>query len=274
MQHPAVFCSSHTLSGVMPGTPRASRHSFRDRVAAARRVGYDGLWLHLRDYAEQRAAGYSDGDLQAILRDAGMAVAGFEFLTGWDGDSTAASASEEQLWRMADAFGPALISVGAAAGSGNIGQLGESFAGLVERSAAHGLQVGLEIVPWSRVPDLHIAGEVLDLVPAAGLVIDSWHVFRGGIDLAALALLPAHRIMAIQINDALAAPQRALDQDTLHRLSCGAGELPLAPFVTALRQSGCRVPLSVEIISPELAALALDEAAIDSMRGVAALARL
>ena len=274
MQHPAVFCSSHTLSGVMPGSPRASRHSFRDRVAAARRAGYEGLWLHLRDYAEQRAAGYSDGDLRDILRDAGMAVAGFEFLTGWDADNTAASPAEEQLWRMADAFGPALISVGAAAGSGNIGQLGDCFAGLLQRSAAHGLQVGLEIVPWSRVPDLHIAGELLDLAPTAGLVIDSWHVFRGGIDLEALARLPAQRIMAIQINDALAAPQGALDQDTLHRLSCGDGELPLVPFVQALRQNGCRVPLSVEIISPELAALALDEAALRSMQGVADLARL
>lgn len=274
MQHQAVFCSSHTLSGVMPAGPRASRHSFRDRVAAARRAGYDGLWLHLRDYAEQRAAGYSDGDLRAILHDAGMAVAGFEFLTGWDGESTVASVAEEQLWRMADAFGPALISVGAATGSGNIGQLGDRFAGLVDRSAAHGLRVGLEIVPWTRVPDLQIAGELLDLAPAAGLVIDSWHVFRGGIDLAALACLPAHRIMAIQINDALAVPHRALAQDTLHRLACGAGELPLEPFVTAIRQSGCRVPLSVEIISPELAALELDEAARSSMGGVAALARL
>lgn len=264
----------------MPAGPRASRHSLRDRVAAAGRAGYGGMWLHLRDYAEQRAAGYGDGDLRAMFEDAGMAVAGFEFLTGWDGDhaDTAPSPNEDLLWRMADAFGPALVSVGASAagpsGSRDRGQLGARFAALAERSAVHGLRLGLEIVPWSRVPDLQSADELLKLVPTAGLVIDSWHVFRGGIDLAALARLPAHRILAIQINDALALPHLPLAEDTLHRLSCGAGAFPLADFVRALRQSGCRVPLSVEIISPDLAALDLDAAAMRSMRGVNALARL
>lgn len=258
----------------MPAGPRASRHSLPARLAAARRVGYEGIWLHLRDYAEQRAAGYSDADLATMLADAGMGLAGVEFLTGWDGDDPAAAPNEDLIWRMADAFGPVPLSVGAFAASGDHHQLAARFTALAARAAAHGVPLGLEIVPWSRVPDLQTAGALLDLVPEAGLVIDSWHVFRGGIDLAALARLPADRIFAIQINDALAAPRLALAQDTLHRLSCGAGELPLADFVRALRQSGCRVPLSVEIISPELAALELDAAAIASMRGVSPLSRL
>lgn len=51
------MCSSHTLSGVMPGGPAAARHSLDDRLAACAAAGYSGYWLRFPGSLEQRAAG-------------------------------------------------------------------------------------------------------------------------------------------------------------------------------------------------------------------------
>src|SRR5690606_25054282 len=112
-------------------------------------------------------------------------------------------------------------------------------------------------VPWSDIPDVTAALDFME--PAnAGLVIDCWHVFRGTTTLAQLAALPSDRILCIQVNDA-GPPRGSLPDDTRHRLFCGEGEFDLLAFVKALRRTGTTVPLSVEIISPEVAAMPLDE---------------
>jgi hypothetical protein len=42
------------------------RASFRERVAAARAGGFDGISLRLGDYARARAEGLSDADIRAM----------------------------------------------------------------------------------------------------------------------------------------------------------------------------------------------------------------
>jgi sugar phosphate isomerase/epimerase len=53
----------------------------------------------------------------------------------------------------------------------------------------------------------------------------------------------------------------------LRRRLCGEGAFDLAGFAAALERAGVRVPFSVEIISPEMAALPFDEAARVSIAG-------
>ena len=44
------------------------RHAdFRDRVAAVASAGFDGLGLHVREYAQLRSQGWSDADIRAVL---------------------------------------------------------------------------------------------------------------------------------------------------------------------------------------------------------------
>lgn len=270
-----LICSSYTISGVMPGGPAAGRHSFRKRAEAASAAGYQGLCLHLRDYAEQRARGINDAEMRAILDGEGLVEVGLEFLTGWDDEDGRPAPLEDAAWQAAQGLGARILNVGCGMGSAlpapEAARL--RFEALAGRAAREGVAVALEIVPWSAVPDLASARLLTRGIPNAGLVIDSWHVFRGGIPLSDLAQVPGDEILGIQINDAKAEPDADLCAETCRRLCCGEGSFDLPGFIDALRRTGTRAPLSVEIISPELDALGAHAAARRSVSGVAPLLR-
>lgn len=254
------MCSFHTTSGVMPGSPAASRFPIGDRLAACAEAGYRGYWLHWRDYLEQRGRGVSDAALRRLFDGAGMRHRGVEFLTGWFLEDDAAGAAERAAFDAANAIGAEIVNVGGdftGQGPGRAAML-DRFAALCGRAAARGLRIGLEIVPWSDVPDVAAALDYLG-PDNAGIVIDTWHVFRGRIDLAELKRIPAGRVFCVQVNDAAAVQVGSLAQDTARRLLCGEGSFDLAGFAALADAAGWTCPYSVEIISPDLAALSAAE---------------
>ena len=85
---------------------------------------------------------------------------------------------------MADALGARSLNV-VDLGEGEpppIEVTAEAFAALCDRSAAHGLLVSIEFVPWSRIPDLATAMRIAELAsrPNGGVMLDTWHLFRSG----------------------------------------------------------------------------------------------
>jgi sugar phosphate isomerase/epimerase len=256
-----LMCSFHTISGVLPGAPVAARHGLAERLAACASAGYRGYWLHWRDYLEQREAGLSDGALRALFDRHGQVHRGVEFFSDWfvDGDGAAALA-EAGSFDAANAIGADTVNVGADfAGRGFPREhMLRRFAALCDRAAERGLRVGLEFVPWSDVPDVDTALRFLEPNNAA-LVVDAWHVFRGGVPLADLARIPADRVSCLQVSDATAEPHQALALDTRSRLFCGEGTFDLAAFIRDTRRFD--VPVSVEVISQDVARLPLADAA-------------
>lgn len=256
----------------MPGGPLATRHALEARLAACAAAGYCGYWLHYRDYAEQRAAGLEDGRIRECFDRHAMRHRGVEFLSGWFLDDPAARDSEATAFAAARAIGAAVVNVGADFSARGIPLriTIAAFARLCHRAAEHGLSIALEIVPWSDVPDVATALEFLE-PENAGLAIDCWHVFRGGMPLSDLDRIPPERILCVQVSDAAAQRAGPLKEDTLRRRLCGAGSFDLAGFAAALDRRGIAIPYSVEIISPELSATSVDEAArlsLDSARRV------
>jgi sugar phosphate isomerase/epimerase len=267
-----LICSSHTISGVMPGGPAPTRHAFEARVAACAAAGYKGMCLHFKDYRALRQSGHEDAVLSATLRRYGMEDISLEFLVDWflEGDIAEQSRSDEATaYAAARAYGAHSLNVGSDFQSRGIPRrvMRRRFGELCERAVDHGLSVALEIVPWSDVRDIDTALEFIDGIANAGLVVDSWHVFRGGIALADLERIPGERILCIQVNDADAAVRGSLAQDTQRRKPCGEGVFDLDGFLASLDRAGASVPVSVEIISPVFAALDLDEAARISVTG-------
>ncbi len=266
------MCSSYTISGLMPGQPRAARHSLQTRAAACQMAGYDGLWLHYRDYLEQKSAGRDDAAIKAVLDDAGLPFRGIEFLADWFLEPGNGRPAEDACLAAASAVGATIISVG-----GDFGQRGipqdemiAQFNRLCARAADAGISVALEFVPWSNIPDIATAIEYLE--PGnAGLMVDCWHLYRGGMTARDIALIPPGRIIAVQVNDADRERSGSLAQDTLRRRACGDGAFDLAGFAAALDNAGADVPLSVEIISPEFVAMDAADAArtsLDTARAV------
>ena len=86
--------------------------------------------------------------------------------------------------------------------------------------------------------------------PAAGLVVDIWHLERGPSTLADLAEIPGDKVFVVELSDAPAPQSTDLFHDTIHhRVLCGAGTFDVKGFIATLQQIGFAGPWSVEIIS-------------------------
>lgn len=265
-----LVCSHFTLTGASPMAP--ARFTFHERVAAAAAAGFSGIGLLGADYAAMRASGMADTDLVALLDDHGIVLAEAEFLMDWSAgpdepDRVAmARRLEDQVWTMADALGPRVVSVGELLGPEampGLPRLVERFGALCDRAAAHGLLVALEFIPWSGIPDVATAAAIIRAAdrPNGGLNVDSWHYFRGRPDAAALRTV-AERVFVVQLDDADADVVGSLFDDTnTRRRYPGEGTFDLVSFVRLLDDAGVQVPLSVEIMSREHQELPVAEAA-------------
>jgi sugar phosphate isomerase/epimerase len=272
--------------------PRATR--FADRVDATVAGGFAGMSLWGRDYASARREGLSDADIRARLDGNGVAVAELDPAWWWlPGAEEVASGipanldseevfayAEAELFRIADVVGArSLNAVDVFGGDWSVDAAAEAFAGLCDRAREHGLVVHLEFLPWSRIPDVGTAWDIVRAAdrPNGGIAVDAWHYFRSGADEAALRRVPGDRVLGLQLDDAPAAAEANLLHATLHeRLLPGHGELDLVGLLGLLDAIGAVAPVGVEVFSDGLHALGPVDAARragDATRALLASAR-
>jgi sugar phosphate isomerase/epimerase len=263
-----LIASYFTLTG--SSVMDAPRFSFDERVEAAAAAGFAGIGLMVTDYEAMRGAGRSAADLQAVADSHGVAVGELEFLYDWhtDGERGAeASRYEGLMYEMADAFGSRHMNCGVLDPPGSLPPLdvvAERFAGVCDRAADHGLLVAFEFLPWTAVPDVRAAWDIVRTAgrPNGGVLVDSWHHFRGSADEQAIRAVPPENITAIQLDDADAEQIGSLEEDTcMRRRLPGRGAFDLTGFVTMLDEMGVAAPISVEVMSSELQALDVEDAA-------------
>jgi len=258
-------------SGTLPaGT------DFDTRLAAAREAGFAGISLWGRDRAAARAAGRSDADLRAMLGDHGLEVAEIDPAWWWLPGAADVGASlvahddqqvfafgEDDLFAVAEALGArSLNAVDVFGGDWTVDDAAGAFAALCDRAAERGLLVQLEFLPWSRIPDVSTAWQVVRRAdrPNGGIAVDAWHFVRSGSTLEDLAAVPPDRILGVQLDDGPLAPEENLVHATLHeRRLPGEGEFDLAGLCGAL--AGSPAPIGVEVFSDALHALGPMEAA-------------
>jgi len=151
--------------------------------------------------------------------------------------------------------------------------LAEHFGRVCDRAAGFGAQVHLEFMPFTVVRNLRIAWDLVRGAdrPNGGLVFDTWHFFRGEPDFDVLAGIPGDRIFCVQVDDAAAVPQGSLREETSRRLLPGDGALDLIAAVQALHQIGALRLVGPEVISPELAAMPVLDAAALAMERTRAI---
>jgi sugar phosphate isomerase/epimerase len=261
--------------------------SFCDRLDAAVAGGFRGISLWGRDYQRARADGWSDADVRALLDERGREVAELDPAWWWlpgaadvhisdDADTMHVFRyGEAEMFAIADAVGArSLNATDVFGGPWDVDQAAAAFAALCDRAAEHGLLVHLEGLPWSQIPDVASAWEIVRRAGRVngGIVVDAWHFFRAGGDFDALRKVPGDRVLGIQLDDGPAAPEDNLVHATLHdRLLPGEGTFDLVALVAALRAIGAVAPIGVEVFSDTLharGALAAACAAGDATRRV------
>lgn len=236
--------------------------SLQELVAAGNAGGFDAVSLFPAHYRDARAGGASDADLRLLLADNGLCIAELDPLLNWvpghefSSDAGMGLATEDEFYRIKDALGARSLNVVWALPQRIPEELlVAAFAAVCDRAARHDLIVHIEFLPWAQVDSIETA---LRIVRAAnrsngGILFDSWHHFRGGVDDAVLLTLPGEKIQAIQLNDAPALAEDNLVEETMQRrLLPGAGDIALVEIIRALNVSGCVAPVGIEIFSTEL----------------------
>jgi sugar phosphate isomerase/epimerase len=260
---PEIIAGYWTIAGpVRPGdSDDVSPWSIEKRVAEAARAGFTGLGFYYDDLvAVDREGGIPR--LADTLREYGIRYGQFELgVAQWWGVGAERDLADARITRLTGLIErtgladnhvkalPELTGVRV-----DLDVYAEGFALFAHACAEVGAPLGLEFLPYSTVST---AGRALAIVqssghPSAGIVIDTWHVARGGTSFDEIAGLPVDRIVNVEIDDVAPQPHADLGAETIDgRRYPGEGAIEWVDLLAAVRATGYERPFGLEVISHE-----------------------
>ncbi|MDT3443315.1 sugar phosphate isomerase/epimerase [Pseudofrankia sp. BMG5.37] len=127
--------------------------------------------------------------------------------------------------------------------------------------AEAGAGLAVEFSPMGFVGTISEARDVVAAAGAgqAGVLIDTWHFFRGKSTWEELAAIPLAEIAYLQFDDAPPPVGSGISETMHRRVMPGDGELDLERFASALLERGFDGLVSVEVLSAELRQLPVPE---------------
>lgn len=136
-----------------------------------------------------------------------------------------------------------------------------SFRNLCQSAAEAGLQVSVEFLPWTGIPDLATAWEILQRADCdnSGIMVDTWHWYRqpGGPNPELLRQIPPEKLRVVQLCDAAAELPADIDIATetmTSRLLPGEGAVDFDEVLGIIADSGATPIWFPEVFSSTLAA--------------------
>jgi sugar phosphate isomerase/epimerase len=267
------------LPAIGLGCANLLKTSLPEFIDVAARHGFRRITVRPFAFAEALRQGCAEAGLRRRLSDSGIEVTMIDALNnGLPGvpapDALDASTralmppdvlqppDEATCLRAASALGARMLNLVAYRGQVvPVEQMAEAVSGICRRAAPLGVQVALEFVPESGVPDLGRAQQVLDACdqPNRGLTLDVFHLARSGGTVEDVRRLPPGAVAAVQISDR--EPSEAAHVPFGGRLMPGEGRLPLLELVAAALENNPAATVDIEVLNAELAALPADDAA-------------
>lgn len=249
-----------------------------DRIRAAHATGCTSISLSPVDVERAQREGDSATALGRRIRGEGLGLV-MDPVMNWYGGIPAATSrfgrfsADESLRMCADLEVSSISVLAQREGSTQAAQMVEPFSRFCDAAAQFAADVHLEFIPMTEVPDLATAWEVVKLADRSngGILVDSWHFFRGNPDLDLLATVPGERILAVQLDDARAEVQGSLWDDTRERLMPGEGSFDLVGLLTVLAGIGGLRRVGPEVISSATASMDPIETATLAMDSVRTL---
>ena len=270
-QKPELLAAYWTLAGdVFPAAPtEVSPYPLQDRAEAAAKVGYTGMGLVHQDlvfYAKK--IGYSG--IRRILDDNGIKHVEVEFLNDWylDASSPARKESDKvraELLESAAELKARNFKISPRLFDDNppdVPLMRDEFSRLCEQARAVGTNVLMEMMPFTNAKTIDTAMAIIAGAnePNGGILLDIWHVARGGMDYSEIAKIPAQFLKGVELDDADPNVVGTLFEDTrFHRRLCGDGVFDVPSFLRAVHAAGFDAPYyGVEIISEKYRKQPLD----------------
>lgn len=253
----------------------ASPIDIRTRLEAVQSAGWTGLGFVHGDLMKiVNQIGFKE--LKNLLDGHGIDNVELEFISNWWSDGELRQASDAvraDLFEAANLLGATTIKVGSELQSFGATEgvsrerFAESFDALATDAGRHGLRVAVEAMPMSNIKTITEASELIREIgnPAGGLVVDTWHVARGGTSYQDMInALPMEHVFVVELDDADENIVGSLWDDTINqRRMPGDGVLDVAAFIAAMHDAGWRGTWGVEIISEQLRAMPVADAVCD-----------
>ena len=230
---------------------------FRSYIDATAAAGFDSvsLWaFHLM------FAGEGSAD---VVRDSGLAVEAVEASIGWTaGPTDALNAEIDGLIATGADLGARIVGAACLGPIEDHGAAADGLAAISARAAEADMLISLEFLPWTGVPTLAAANELVEAAgePNATILLDTFHWIRqpGGPDLDLLRSLPGERIAYVQLcepSEATDTPIDEIEPEAMHlRRPPGAGAVDYASIWAALDEIGSVPFVAAEVFNDELVA--------------------
>ena len=189
--------------------PGTSPVPIADRIAAIAGAGFCGFGLIADDLVAIRdSIGFTA--LRDLIADAGLTHVEIELIERWwipRGQPGHTYAVRDLLFEAADVLSPAFIKIGSENGPPTADPLSlvDPLRELPTQAVAHGTRVAIEPMPFSAIATVPMGAEIVAAAehPAAGLLVDAWHMFRAGTTLEELrARCSPEMVFGVELDDA------------------------------------------------------------------------
>jgi len=267
-------------------TIRGQKIGIVKEIQVTAKAGYDAIepWVDsIEDYVKN---GGTPKDLKNRIKGLGLTVDSAIGFPEWivDDDSRRAKGMERARREMdlvAQLGGKRIAAPPAGATTLpklDLMRTAERYRALLEAGGQIGVVPQLEL--WGFSKNLNRLGECVCVAIEAGhasacVLVDVFHLYRGGSDFHGMGLLAADAIQVLHMNDYSTAPPREKIDDS-YRVYPGDGSAPLADILRTLHSTGGQKILSLEIFNRQYwseDALVVAKAGLEKMNSIAAKAQ-
>jgi len=241
-------------------TVRGQKLSPPDQVELAAKAGYDAIEPWINELRQYQQGGGNIDDLRKLLSDRGLAVPsaiGFaEWIVNDDAKRAAGLETAKRDMELIRSIGGTHIAAPPAGATRetnlNLLTAAERFRALID--VGNSLDVVPQLEVWGFSTTLSKLGETMLVATEckhskACVLLDVYHLYKGGSDFAGLRLLSGAAMNCFHMNDFPAAPPRETIKDA-DRVYPGDGIAPLTQILKDLLATGFRGTLSLELFNP------------------------
>ncbi|NHT78770.1 sugar phosphate isomerase/epimerase [Rhizobiaceae bacterium CRRU44] len=254
------LCATYwTVSGaVHPGSPtEISPFSLKERAEVCGRIGWRGMGFVLDDM-NASVTRYGLPTVRQIFSDNGIRHVELEFLVDWHLGGERRLASDtmyDRLLELGAEIGIKKIKIGGGIfeeGEPDLPAMRSALHSICERAAPLGIDIVIEFLPFASINNIKRGLALFEGLGTTngGLLVDTWHIERGGMTADDIRQIPTDFLRAVELDDAGPEILGSFFNDSTHyRRLCGEGSIDIPSQVQAVLDVGYRGYWGVEVIS-------------------------
>jgi sugar phosphate isomerase/epimerase len=235
--------------------------SLEEKVSAISGASYDGIELWLKDLVGREVS-----ECKRIISDSGLSIPTCIKIAGWfEGDGSQMELSSNDRTKIMDEC-KRRIELGAEVGAeyiiaiparddrgyyADMKEGAEYFNQLLEFGKSVGCEPTIEFMgQTSQIKTIDSCLNFLSLVDGGKMVVDAYHIWRGGDSFSSMKKLSLDDISILHISDRNPSIDRLSHKDS-DRVMPGDGDIDLKNFISEAKNLGFKGYISIGVYNPQ-----------------------